>query len=151
MDDASILQKQQKWPRLFTWPPSKPQRNGTCRSGTGGRCTASCRSCTKTDCPTDTKRSKNGRRDPPAIDMPTGIRYRISNRLMADNTAFYRLSGINPITGNPIYRNSFTYSIFLRIQLLVRVDVADVKQRPCRFISSAQTASPAQQQSYRHN
>ena len=42
--------------------------------------------------------------------MPTGIRYRISNRLMADNTAFYRLSGINPITGNPIYRNSFTHS-----------------------------------------
>jgi hypothetical protein len=41
--------------------------------------------------------------------------------------------------------------IFLRIQLLVRVDVADVKHRPCRFISSAQTASPAQQQSYRHN
>ena len=41
--------------------------------------------------------------------MPIGIRYRISNRLMTDNTAFYRLSGINPITGNPIYRNSFTH------------------------------------------
>jgi hypothetical protein len=55
------------------------------------------------------------------IDMPTGIRYRISNRLMADNTAFYRLSGINPITGNPIYRNSFnsnypTFHYFLRIR-----------------------------------
>ena len=41
--------------------------------------------------------------------------------------------------------------IFLRIQLLVRVDVADVKHRPCRFISSVQTASPAQHQSYSHS
>ena len=45
--------------------------------------------------------------------MPTDILYKISNRLMADNTAFYELSGINPITGNPIYRNSFTHSFNL--------------------------------------
>ena len=41
--------------------------------------------------------------------MPARIRYKVSNRLKADNTAFYRPSGINPITGNPIYRDSFTH------------------------------------------
>ena len=42
--------------------------------------------------------------------MSTGIRYKISNRLAVDNITFYRLSGINPITGNPIYRKLFTHS-----------------------------------------
>ena len=42
--------------------------------------------------------------------MSTDIRYKISNRLVADNTTLHRLSGINLITGKPIYRDSFTHS-----------------------------------------
>ena len=37
-------------------------------------------------------------------------RYKISNRLKVDNAAFCKPSDINPITGNPIYRDFFTHS-----------------------------------------
>ena len=72
--------------------------------------TASCRSCTKTGFPNDTINSRNGRISPSAVDMSTCIRYKISNRLKVDNAAFCKPSDINPITGNPIYRDFFTHS-----------------------------------------
>ena len=43
--------------------------------------------------------------------MSAGIPYIVSNRLTTDNTTFYWPSGINPITGNPIYRDLFTHSL----------------------------------------
>ena len=79
-----------------------------------GRFTASCRSCTKTGFSNDTINSRNGRISPSAVDMSTCIRYKISNRLKVDNAAFCKPSDINPITGNPIYRDSFTHSISKR-------------------------------------
>ena len=42
--------------------------------------------------------------------MPSGMQYIISNPLDSKNPDYFRLSGINPITGNPFYRNSFTHS-----------------------------------------
>ena len=42
--------------------------------------------------------------------MSTCIRYKISNRLKVNNAAFCKPSDINPITGNPIYRDFFTHS-----------------------------------------
>ena len=57
--------------------------------------------------------SRNGRVSPPPVDMSTCIRYKISNRLKVDNAAFCKPSDINPITGNPIYRDSFTHTLIL--------------------------------------
>ena len=44
--------------------------------------------------------------------MSTCIRYKISNRLKVDNAAFCKPSDINPITGNPIYRDSFGKTVY---------------------------------------
>ena len=52
---------------------------------------------------------------PPVIDMPQIMSYIISSRLTAWELHFTGLSGINLITGNPIYRNFCILSILSTI------------------------------------
>ena len=55
--------------------------------------------------------------------MSTCIRYKISNRLKVNNAAFCKPSDINPITGNPIYRDFFTHSKLKAIHKWVTTNI----------------------------
>ena len=70
-----------------TWQPSKQQKNGVCRSGTGARSTVNWQSCTKIVFQ-NKKTASNGRSNPPAVDMQLSISYILSNRQTAKNFEF---------------------------------------------------------------